>query len=134
MLSGAVTGRFVAPHAWVARDGEHTVTASEIGTHAFPRARRAEERERPPLSRLTSFAEVVETFEECAARVEAERCFTCGRCTHCDTCFLVCPDIAIARVDDGYRISDEHCKGCGLCARECPRGALHMQAEGEFVR
>jgi NADPH-dependent glutamate synthase beta subunit-like oxidoreductase len=133
-LAGADIGRFVAPHAWVTPASEHTVAFSEIGAHAFPRARRAEERERSPLDRASSFAEVVDTLDERAARLEAERCFTCGRCTHCDTCFLVCPDIAIARVDGSYRISDEHCKGCGLCARECPRGALHMQAEGEAVR
>jgi Pyruvate/2-oxoacid:ferredoxin oxidoreductase delta subunit len=37
--------------------------------------------------------------------------------------------MAIARVDGAYRVSADHCKGCGLCARECPRGALAMAAE-----
>jgi 2-oxoglutarate ferredoxin oxidoreductase subunit delta len=26
-------------------------------------------------------------------------------------------------------IKSEYCKGCGLCARFCPRGALHMSEE-----
>jgi NADPH-dependent glutamate synthase beta subunit-like oxidoreductase len=134
MLSGAHIGPFVAPHVWVTPDCQHTVSRTEIGTHAFRRTRRTEEREQPSLPRVGSFVEVIETFEESAARLEAERCFTCGRCVHCDTCFLVCPDIAIARVDGEYRIADDHCKGCGLCARECPRGALHMHAEGASLQ
>jgi len=36
--------------------------------------------------------------------------------------------MAIARVAEGYRVASEYCKGCGLCAAECPRGALVMVA------
>jgi Pyruvate/2-oxoacid:ferredoxin oxidoreductase delta subunit len=25
------------------------------------------------------------------------------------------------------------CKGCGICAKECPRAAITMVAEGEFA-
>ncbi|MBI4607758.1 MAG: 4Fe-4S binding protein [Candidatus Rokubacteria bacterium] len=38
--------------------------------------------------------------------------------------------MAIRRVDSsGYEVLGEYCKGCGLCARECPRGALVMVPE-----
>jgi Pyruvate/2-oxoacid:ferredoxin oxidoreductase delta subunit len=37
--------------------------------------------------------------------------------------------MAVARDDGGYRVSTDHCKGCGLCVVECPRGALQMVDE-----
>lgn len=63
------------------------------------------------------------------AVVEAARCFSCGHCTACDNCFIYCPDIAVRHVDGGYAIAEDYCKGCGLCVRECPTGALAMQEE-----
>lgn len=53
-------------------------------------------------------------------------------CVHCLTCWVFCPDNAIF-VKDGKMagIDYDHCKGCGICARECPRKekALHMVNE-----
>jgi 2-oxoacid:acceptor oxidoreductase gamma subunit (pyruvate/2-ketoisovalerate family) len=57
---------------------------------------------------------------------EANRCFSCGQCTKCDTCLVYCPDGIIYRTDDGYRVDLEHCKGCGMCVAECPRSAMEM--------
>jgi 2-oxoacid:acceptor oxidoreductase gamma subunit (pyruvate/2-ketoisovalerate family) len=57
---------------------------------------------------------------------EAERCFSCGRCTQCDTCLVYCPDGVISRCENGYRIDDEYCKGCGICVAECPRRAMDL--------
>jgi 2-oxoacid:acceptor oxidoreductase gamma subunit (pyruvate/2-ketoisovalerate family) len=57
---------------------------------------------------------------------EAERCFSCGRCTNCDTCLVYCPDGIIFRDGTGYRIDREYCKGCGICVAECPRRAMEM--------
>jgi NADPH-dependent glutamate synthase beta subunit-like oxidoreductase len=113
----------------VGRRPDHVVRVSEIAGHAFARAPRATRPERRPDARLTSFVEVVEGLPEPAARAEAARCFACGHCVGCDVCLAVCPDMAVARLEDGYTVSTEHCKGCGLCARECPRGALHMVDE-----
>jgi Pyruvate/2-oxoacid:ferredoxin oxidoreductase delta subunit len=58
---------------------------------------------------------------------EAERCFSCGHCTRCDTCLISCPDGVIFRTETGYRIDGEYCKGCGMCVAECPRSAMEMQ-------
>ncbi len=58
--------------------------------------------------------------------VEAERCFSCGRCTQCDTCLVYCPDGVISRCADGYRIDEDYCKGCGICVAECPRRAIDL--------
>jgi 2-oxoacid:acceptor oxidoreductase gamma subunit (pyruvate/2-ketoisovalerate family) len=60
---------------------------------------------------------------------EASRCFSCGTCTHCDTCVLYCPEGTIRRVADGYRIEGDACKGCGMCVAECPRRAMEMVVE-----
>jgi ferredoxin len=57
---------------------------------------------------------------------EADRCFSCGRCTNCDTCLVYCPDGIIFRDGDGYIIDRAYCKGCGICVAECPRRAMEM--------
>ena len=43
------------------------------------------------------------------------------KCIHCLICWVFCPDTAIM-VEDGKitGIDYEHCKGCGICAHECP--------------
>ncbi len=108
---------------------EHVVELSEINLDYFPRARRAERRERPPASRAGGFVPVLEGLGELDARAEASRCFSCGRCVHCDNCLVFCPDMAIRRADGGYQVVTDHCKGCGLCVQECPRAALVMVSE-----
>jgi pyruvate ferredoxin oxidoreductase delta subunit len=53
-------------------------------------------------------------------------------CVHCLMCWVFCPDNAI-KTEDGKMvgINYDHCKGCGICARECPRKekALQMMKE-----
>jgi Na+-translocating ferredoxin:NAD+ oxidoreductase RNF subunit RnfB len=42
----------------------------------------------------------------------------------------VCPDNAIIKLADGQYVVDyDHCTGCGLCAAECPCGAIDMEPE-----
>jgi 2-oxoacid:acceptor oxidoreductase delta subunit (pyruvate/2-ketoisovalerate family) len=65
------------------------------------------------------------------AVAEARRCFNCGVCNDCELCLILCPDVAITRRDGGgFEIDLDYCKGCGLCAEECPRGAIVMTREG----
>ncbi len=42
-------------------------------------------------------------------------------CIHCLLCWLYCPDNAV-KVKDGKRgeFDFDYCKGCGICALECP--------------
>jgi len=43
------------------------------------------------------------------------------RCINCLRCWILCPDSAIPVVDGKVAGFDyDHCKGCGICARECP--------------
>jgi len=84
----------------------------------------------PRQDRHLQVSACLEGFDEInrglAGPEEAERCFSCGRCTLCDTCLLYCPEGVIERSSGGYRINGEQCKGCGMCVAECPRSAMEM--------
>src|SRR3954452_11097112 len=91
---------------------------------------------RPELDvarRASTFDEVVQGLSEDTALFEARRCLSCGTCFACDNCFGVCPDNAVVKLADGepyaYAIDLDYCKGCGICAAECPCGAIEMQPE-----
>ena len=63
------------------------------------------------------------------AMQEAERCLSCGTCNLCLQCVSYCPDASI-RPDgekDTVAVDLDHCKGCGICAFECPRGVITME-------
>jgi len=45
-------------------------------------------------------------------------------CIHCLTCWILCPDASIQAERGKVKgIDYEHCKGCGICAHECPINA-----------
>ena len=83
------------------------------------------------LRRQSSFDEVVGGLDESNALFEARRCLSCGNCFECDNCYGVCPDNAVIKLGPGRRFefNYDYCKGCGLCAAECPCGAIDMVAE-----
>jgi len=48
-------------------------------------------------------------------------------CIHCLTCWILCPDSSIqAERGKVTGIDYDHCKGCGICAHECPINAKVM--------
>jgi NADPH-dependent glutamate synthase beta subunit-like oxidoreductase len=79
--------------------------------------------------RVDTFDEVVVGLDERTALYEARRCLSCGNCFECDNCYSVCPDNAISKLGPGqrYTVDTDYCKGCGLCAAECPAGAIEMR-------
>ena len=81
--------------------------------------------------RVENFAEVVGGLDETNALYEARRCLSCGNCFECDNCYGVCPDNAVIKLGPGKRFQFDYdfCKGCGLCAAECPCGAIDMVPE-----
>ena len=82
--------------------------------------------------RRSTFEEVVGGLDESTALLEARRCMSCGNCFQCDNCFAVCPDNAVLKLDGpgrAYAIDLDYCKGCGICATECPCGAIEMIPE-----
>jgi 2-oxoacid:acceptor oxidoreductase delta subunit (pyruvate/2-ketoisovalerate family) len=83
------------------------------------------------LRRQSSFDEVLGGLDESNALFEARRCLSCGNCFECDNCYGVCPDNAVIKLGPGKRfaINYDYCKGCGMCATECPCGAITMVPE-----
>ncbi|HSV96747.1 MAG TPA: pyruvate synthase subunit PorD [Spirochaetota bacterium] len=57
-------------------------------------------------------------------------------CTDCLLCWLYCPDMSVV-VENGQMrgFNYDYCKGCGICANECPgkkrQKAIVMEQEGK---
>ncbi|HRC37331.1 MAG TPA: 4Fe-4S binding protein, partial [Rubrivivax sp.] len=108
---------------------EAVVPLAAIATWYHPKAPRVTEQVRLPSERHSAALEVQLGLDIEQALAEAGRCFSCGTCIHCDNCVVYCPDLAVARVDVGYEVLADYCKGCGLCVRECPTGSMKMVEE-----
>ena len=133
-------------HAWLTRDqGGNGAVSAAAATRPPRQARRlatadrlntwyyadAPATVRPQLDaarRITTFDEVTGGLDESTAQFEARRCMSCGNCFECDNCYGVCPDNAVVKLGPGrrYEIDLDYCKGCGICAAECPCGAIDM--------
>ena len=85
------------------------------------------------VRRTSTFDEVVLGLDAETTLFEARRCLSCGSCMACDNCYGMCPDNAVIKLDPAgsyaYEIDLDHCKGCGICAQECPVGAIRMEPE-----
>ena len=83
------------------------------------------------IRRQSTFEEVTQGLDESTALFEARRCLSCGNCFECDNCYGVCPDNAVVKLGPGkrFRFNYDYCKGCGICAAECPCGAIRMLPE-----
>jgi pyruvate ferredoxin oxidoreductase delta subunit len=53
-----------------------------------------------------------------------------SKCIDCLTCWIYCPDNSIL-IENGKMkgIKLSHCKGCGICAKACPKDAITMKEE-----
>ncbi len=57
------------------------------------------------------------------------------KCIQCLLCWVFCPDSAILVKDEKVEGIDlRYCKGCGICANECPpkARAIEIVSEAEF--
>ncbi|MCD6550690.1 pyruvate synthase subunit PorD [Thermotoga sp.] len=56
------------------------------------------------------------------------------KCIDCMFCWLYCPDQAVIQEGGIMKGFDyDYCKGCGLCASVCPKQAIEMRPETEFL-
>ena len=125
-------------HLWL-RDGENAsgerhplATFERLNTWYYTDAPRTVQPQLELARRRSTFEEVVGGLDESNALFEARRCLSCGNCFSCDNCFGVCPDNAVIKTSDPdrpYAIDLDYCKGCGICAAECPCGAIEMVPE-----
>ena len=132
-------GKKAARHidAWLR--GSHVDTAPKHESATFERINSwyysdAPKTMRPQLDvarRTSSFDEVQGGLTQDNALFEARRCLSCGNCFECDNCYGVCPDNAVIKLGpgNGFEFNYDYCKGCGVCAAECPCGAIEMVAE-----
>ena len=94
-----------------------------------------EEQDILPVAERIGEAEIERGLTESQAAHEARRCFACGSCLRCDNCWTLCPDSAVLKTqtpasDGSFYVFDyDYCKGCGLCAIECPTGYIAITAE-----
>ena len=117
-------GQYAAP------DKHPVATLGRMNTWYYADAPKQVRQRIEGARRASTFDEVVQGLDEESAVFEARRCMSCGNCFGCDNCFGVCPDNAITKLKPGeYEFKYDYCKGCGLCAEECPCGAISMIPE-----
>jgi len=108
-----------------------TVGYDKLNLSYYEPASRINEPVVPPAER-TDTGEIDGSLSGPQAHAEAARCFSCGNCLACDNCWTLCPDSAVIKTteaaSDGshYVFDYEYCKGCGICASECPCGYIQM--------
>jgi 2-oxoacid:acceptor oxidoreductase delta subunit (pyruvate/2-ketoisovalerate family) len=101
----------------------------EINTSYFEMSPRLKGKTLSQQKAILGFDEIHLGLDRASALRSAERCFQCGLCNSCRNCDLFCPDLAVLMKDKGPEINYDHCKGCGICVQECPRGALALADE-----
>lgn len=106
-------------------------TFSRLNTWYYADAPKTVRPQLDAVRRQSTFDEVLQGLTEENALFEARRCMSCGNCFECDNCYGVCPDNAVIKLGPGkkFRFNYDYCKGCGICAQECPCGAIDMVGE-----
>jgi len=132
--------RFLRDREAPVQGNSQPIAAARLNLHYFDRAARCDGAVATVADRRPD-REIEQALSDGAARSEAERCLSCGNCLACDNCWTFCPDSAVLKIagtpPDGsrYLFDYDFCKGCGLCAHECPTGFIGMIEEaGEISR
>ena len=107
------------------------VYSKDLNTYYYQTAKRFEKQAIPVHLRLKNFKEIYPAFDREEIIAEANRCFSCGLCFQCNNCLMYCPDnsVKISPATGKYEFDYDFCKGCGLCAKECPCHYIQMTLE-----
>ncbi len=100
-----------------------SIRAESLHLHLFERQAKAHGENRSPWARMSNFDEVHAGLEDAG---EAKRCLSCGGCNECDRCVTYCPEGVLKRVGHEWKFDYSFCKGCAVCAAECPRNVIFM--------
>jgi NADPH-dependent glutamate synthase beta subunit-like oxidoreductase len=122
---------YLRDNAYVSPDRSPLADFERLNTWYYTDADRVVQPRLDMIRRHTTFEEIKGGLDESNALFEARRCLSCGNCFECDNCYGVCPDNAVVKLGPGKRFDFNYdfCKGCGLCAAECPCGAIDMTPE-----
>ena len=123
-LSGRNEGNWSNP--------KEVISYPQLNTLYFEHNQRVEMGKLGGSKALKHFSEVNLGFTSDEAKISALRCFSCGTCNYCYNCYFFCPEGAIFLdpVHQTKTVDLEHCKGCGTCARSCPRSVVEMREVG----
>ncbi len=104
------------------------VYSRDLNTYYYREEKRFEKEAVPVHVRLKNFTEIYSSFELDGIIKEAGRCFSCGECFQCNNCLMYCPDNAVKKdpATGKFEFDYDFCKGCGICAKECPCHYIEM--------
>ena len=110
-------------------EAKKVVGYEKINTLFFEPSKRAPVRKRNRARVVKDFSEVNLGYSAKEAKSSASRCFSCGTCNYCYNCYYFCPEgvISIDPAEGRKTIDFDHCKGCGTCAKTCPRSVVEMR-------
>jgi NADPH-dependent glutamate synthase beta subunit-like oxidoreductase len=105
------------------------ISYPQLNTLYFEHSKRIEMRKLDRKKALKGFSEVHLGFTSDEARSSSSRCFSCGTCNYCYNCYFFCPEGAISLdpLHQAKTVDLGHCKGCGTCAKVCPRCVVVMK-------
>ena len=107
------------------------IYSKDMNTYYYTQEKRFSKEAVSIHTRLKNFREIYPSFDREDIIKEAERCFSCGLCFDCGNCYMYCPDnaVKISPSAGKYEFDLDFCKGCGLCAKECPCHYILMTLE-----
>jgi NADPH-dependent glutamate synthase beta subunit-like oxidoreductase len=107
------------------------IYSKDLNTYYYTQEKRFSKEAISIHTRLKNFREIYPSFDREDIIKEAERCFSCGLCFDCGNCYMYCPDnaVKISPSTGKYEFDLDFCKGCGLCAKECPCHYILMTLE-----
>ena len=70
------------------------------------------------------------TWRSTCPMIDRDQCLACQpKRGVCQICWMYCPEACMTQ-GRPPTIDYRYCKGCGMCATECPADAIDMQPEG----